>query len=338
MQKKKTKNVPPRSPWSRVPKAESVQIALGHETINSDEAMFAAVLLLLEMVAAASAAATDGGVVSFVSAVDATSVASSQRTELEHSWTRCIGSGHAYLGLRDDWKLGLKTVRDELGVEMVRFHAVLDDDIFQLSRDEITKALVFNFTLVDAVYDYITSLGMKPFVEISFMPTVLASGNATWMRYKANVTPPNDIAEWSFVIEHFAAHLMERYGEAEVSSWYFEVWNEPNAESLLNFGTGFFAGNQSQYFELYNATTTAIKSVSKSFRVGGPASAGGGWLDDFLQYALDEAVYADFVSTHHYPSTENPDSISGDVARDMATVRNVYPSMPYLLTEFNSGL
>ena len=267
--------------------------------------------------------------------------------DFPQTWTHSIGSGHAYLALRDDWRTHLQMVHDELGIEFVRFHGVLDDETFQLTRDEITNELVYNFTLVDSVYDYIISLGMKPFVELSFMPTVLASGTATWMDYHANVTPPKNITEWHMVIETFVRHLSERYGE-EVASWYFEVWNEPNAESRLDcklplppqycMGTGFWAGDQSQYFELYETSANAIKGVNEQFRVGGPASAGGGWVDDFLAFVMDNNIPVDFISTHHYPSLENADSITKDVNNDVTAIREAGSDLPYILSEFNTGL
>ena len=183
---------------------------------------------------------------------DKTSNSSNGVVGFPHTWSRCIGSGHAYLALRNDWRTHLKMVRDELGLEFVRFHGVLDDDTFQLTRDETTGELVYNFTLVDSIYDYIVATGMKPYVELSFMPTVLASGTATWMDYHANVSPPKNMTEWSMVITTFVEHLMERYGEEEVSAWYFEVWNEPNQDSRLDcklplppkycIGSGFWAG------------------------------------------------------------------------------------------------
>ncbi len=112
--------------------------------------------------------------------------------------------------------------------------------------------------------------------------------------YKQNVSPPKDYAKWDDLIRHFGQHLVDRYGVAEVSQWYFEVWNEPNID--------FWAGNpkQATYFELYDHTARALKSVSPLLRVGGPATAAADWIEPFLAHVTQQNVPIDFVSTHGY--------------------------------------
>lgn len=83
--------------------------------------------------------------------------------------------------------------------------------------------------------DFLLSIGMRPFVELSFMPETLASGGKTVFHYRANVTPPKDHKQWATLIKKLVGHWVERYGLTEVSQWYFEVWNEPNLDA---FGTG----------------------------------------------------------------------------------------------------
>jgi xylan 1,4-beta-xylosidase len=90
-------------------------------------------------------------------------------------------------------------------------------------------------------------------------------------------------------------HWTERYGEKEVASWYFEVWNEPNLNK-----NGFFAGTQQDYFKLYKETATSIKSVSANYRVGGPATAGSAWIPDMINFCVQQKVPIDFISTHDY--------------------------------------
>ncbi len=92
---------------------------------------------------------------------------------------------------------------------------------------------------------------------------------------------------------HLAAHLVERYGIAEVSQWGFEVWNEPNLEA-------FWAATQADYFRLYDVAARAIKSVDERLLVGGPATAAVGWIADFLDFVRREHMPLDFLSTHSY--------------------------------------
>jgi len=110
--------------------------------------------------------------------------------------------------------------------------------------------------------------GVRPFVEISFMPKKLAlrqDVHPFW--YKQIVSPPKDYTKWDDLMRAFAQHLVDRYGVDEVAQWYFEVWNEPN----IDFWTG--DPKQATYFELHDHTARALKSVNSRLRVGGPATS-----------------------------------------------------------------
>ncbi len=218
-------------------------------------------------------------------------------------WQKCVGSCHAAMGLRADWREQLKFIHEELGITHVRFHGLLDDDMYVIeTAKKINRFLpgsirTEGYFQVDNVFDFILSIGMKLFVELSFMPTAMASGKRTVFHYKGNITPPKDYAEWGNLIERLARHWVERYGKDEVQSWYFEVWNEPDLKI-------FWAGNQAQYFELYKATALAIKKVDATLRVGGPATSRSRWIPEMIQFCEANHLPLDFVSTHHYPSDE----------------------------------
>ena len=208
-------------------------------------------------------------------------------TPLPHFWEHTVGSDGARTALRSDWRQQLKRAHDELGFRHLRFHGLLSD---ALSRDN-----VYSFFNCDQIFDFLLTIGIKPFVALSFMPRALASGKRTVFSYEANVTPPKDYKEWSAFIECLVSHLVERYGEREVSEWFFEVWNEPNLKK-------FWSGSQREYFKLYRHTVTAIKTVSPSLRVGGPATAKSEWIEEFVDFCERNDVACDFVSTHHYPN------------------------------------
>lgn len=181
----------------------------------------------------------------------------------------------------------------DLGVGYVRFHGILSDDVPTFLVEGGKE--VFSFFNADQIFDFLLEIGMRPFVELSFMPLALASGNTTVFSYKGNVTPPNNWRKWSTLIHRLVAHWADRYGVAEVRKWYFEVWNEPNLKA-------FWTGKQADYFKLYKVTAEAIKKVDGALRVGGPASADDEWIGDFLEYCERRRVPVDFVSTHHYPT------------------------------------
>lgn len=214
-------------------------------------------------------------------------------TELTHSWEHCVGSGHAPLALRADWREQLSRCHRELGFRHVRFHALLSDQMGTLICQN--EKFLYSFFNTDSIFDFLLSMGMRPFVELSFMPETLASGGKTVFRYQANVTPPRDYKQWATLIKKLVGHWVERYGVKEVSQWFFEVWNEPNLEA-------FWTGKRADYFKLYRHTARAIKEIDAGLRVGGPATAQNAWVKEFLTYCRKHKLPADFVTTHYYPT------------------------------------
>jgi xylan 1,4-beta-xylosidase len=209
-------------------------------------------------------------------------------------WTKCVGSCHAATALREDWRRQLRTCREEFGFEYVRFHGLLDDNMSVRLRNE-DGSLEYSFFNVDSIFDFLLGIGMKPFVELSFMPGALASGDKTVFHYRGNITPPKSYEEWADLIGALAMHLVSRYGAREVRKWFFEVWNEPN----LGF---FWAGTMEEYFRLYQSAALAIKQVDAQLAVGGPSSAIDAWIPELREFCSKNDVPLDFISTHHYPT------------------------------------
>src|SRR5450631_387016 len=214
-------------------------------------------------------------------------------SSLPHFWEHTIGSCHAPLALRVDWQAQMRRSHDELGFGHVRMHGLLCDDMGTLIGEGDT--LFYSFFNADQIFDFLLSIGMKPFVELSFMPSILASGDKTVFHYRANVTPPKDYSQWATLIRKLVAHWVERYGLVEVRQWSFEVWNEPNLDA-------FGSGKQDDYFKLYRYTAEAIKSVDSELKVGGPSTAANAWIDDFIGFCTESQLPTDFISTHHYPT------------------------------------
>ncbi len=217
----------------------------------------------------------------------------SKSTPLRSPWQWCVGSGHATLALRADWQTQLTRARRELGFRHVRFHGILDDDMGTLTCQN--DGLLYSFFNADRIFDFLLSIDMKPVVELSFMPLALSSGGNIVFHYQGNITPPTDLELWGELVRRLAAHWVERYGIEEVSQWLFECWNEPNLKA-------FWTGGQGAYFDLYQSTAKALKSVDQRLLIGGPVTAANAWLDDFLAYCDRTDVAVDFVSTHYYPT------------------------------------
>jgi len=259
-----------------------------------------------------------------------------------HFWDQMSGSGRASLALRENYLEDLKEVHDQIGMRYVRFHAIFDDDVSVYDEDKNGDP-VFNWTYVDQIYDGLLARGVRPFVEISFMPYKLASKPAIhpfW--YKQNVAPPKDYSKWDAMIRAFAQHLVDRYGIDEVSEWYFEVWNEPNID--------FWAGvpKQATYFELYDHTARDLKAVNTGLRVGGPATAAAHWIPEFLSHVNSGHVPIDFVSTHGYADdtvedlfgTREDIPMRDRVCRAVKKVHtqigaSALPSLPLIWSEWN---
>jgi xylan 1,4-beta-xylosidase len=264
-------------------------------------------------------------------------------TPFPHFWEQMFGSGRAILSLRESYRKDLRAVKKVADFRYVRFHGILHDEVGVYDEDEHGNP-VYNFAYVDQIYDGLLMNGVKPFVEISFMPKKLAFNpdalHPFW--YKPNVSPPKSMDRWDELIKHFAQHLVDRYGIDEVSQWYFEVWNEPNID--------FWGGipRDRSYFDLYAHTARDLKSVSPRIRVGGPATAAIAWISDFLKFTAENHVPVDFISTHAYADDTTLDLFGKDEDipmddREFRAVSKVHdeikastqPDLPFFMTEWN---
>lgn len=219
----------------------------------------------------------------------------------DFSWQQGIGADHARQFQRADMISHLKYAHDELGFRSVRFHGIFDDDMWTVSdlnsfspMPSGDKVREINFRQCADVYDNVLSAGVKPYVELSFMPTPLAAKKKYGLKYKNNTAIPKSWKDWEDYIRSFISFLIERYGREEVESWYFEVWNEPDLK-------GFFAGSKADYFKLYEVTARAVKSIDERLQVGGPSTSACKWIDEFIAHCEKNQIPLDFISTHHYP-------------------------------------
>lgn len=266
--------------------------------------------------------------------------------ELNTMFKECIGAGRANEGLRADWQQQLAMVKKECDFKYIRMHGLLTDDMGVYHEDAKGNP-EYNYQYIDALYDFLLSIKMKPFIELGFMPSALASGSETIFWWKGNVTPPKDYNKWEDLIRNLTQHFTERYGAEEVKTWYFEVWNEPN------LSPGFWSGTQAEYFKLYEYTARAIKSVNIAYKVGGPATAGAAWVPEIIEFCSKNNVPLDFISTHTYGVKQgfldefgttgtvlNKDnsSVSGEVITSREQISNsAKPNLELHYTEWSSS-
>jgi xylan 1,4-beta-xylosidase len=187
---------------------------------------------------------------------------------------------------------------------------------------------IYTFSYVDKVFDFMLDRGVRPFVELGFMPRELATKQETVFWWGAHGSPPRDMARWVDLVTAAVEHWIDRYGLAEVRQWRFEVWNEPNLVPH------FWTGTKTEYFELYEQTAVAIKKIDSELKVGGPATSvfvpddrykgevedrsamhataaasdvdaldwRPVWVEDFIAWCAERELPIDFVSTHLYPT------------------------------------
>ena len=211
----------------------------------------------------------------------------------EHLALLLRGEGPGGLPVGEDLALAFRIVREQLGVEVVRAHAILHD-VLGVYREDEDGTPRYDFDEVDLVIDRLLATGLRPLVELSFMPKALAADpEPSVFDYIGLISPPRDLDRWADLVEALVRHLVARHGLDEVIRWGFEVWNEANIKV-------FWAGRQSDYFDLYDATARAVKAVDLRLPVGGPSTAAAGWVDDLLHHAAETGVPVDFVTTHTY--------------------------------------
>ena len=239
--------------------------------------------------------------------IDVTAV---QEKAFDPYWKRLLTFGRAAECLRDEVRSQLKEIQQEIGFQHVRFHGIFNDEMMVVNvRD--TGEIVYNWLYVDAVLDFLLSIGLRPFLELSFMPPAFASSDKTIFWWKGNISQPKDMILWTDLVKSLILHCMNRYGKAEVSSWYFEVWNEPDYENV------FWAGSKEDYFQFYRATALSIRSILAEAKVGGPAITNvqyrqNGWMADFSKYCSENQVPISFVSFHIYCDESSTYSELGD--------------------------
>jgi xylan 1,4-beta-xylosidase len=187
---------------------------------------------------------------------------------------------------------------------------------------------VYDWTIVDRIFDTYLQRGVKPYVQIGFMPKALSIKPEPYQHrwtpgakydeiYTGWAYPPKDYSRWAELVYQWARHCVERYGSREVEAWYWEVWNEANI--------GYWRGSPEEFRKLHDYAIDAVRRVLPTARVGGADTAGSGgqFTRDFLEHCLTGKNYAngglgtpvDFVSFH---AKGSPKFVGGHVQMGIA--------------------
>jgi len=196
---------------------------------------------------------------------------------------------------------------------------------------------IYSWVILDQIFDAFHAAGVKPLVEIGFMPKALSIHPEPYRHdfphdkvgdiYTGWAYPPNDYQKWSELIFQFVHHLRERYGDDEVKTWLWEVWNEPDI--------GYWKGTPEEYFKLYDFSVDAVLRAFPEARIGGPDTTGpgndkaAGFLQAFLEHCARGKNYAngkvgshlDFISFHPKGSpTWQRDHVQMGISRQLAAI------------------
>jgi xylan 1,4-beta-xylosidase len=162
---------------------------------------------------------------------------------------------------------------------------------------------VYDWTIVDRIFDTYRARGVKPYVEIGFMPEALSTKPQPYQHeFRPGsgalrtgwAYPPKDYGKWEELVYQWVRHCVERYGRAEVASWYFQTWNEPNLPQY------YWGGTQAEFFRLHDTAIKGVRRALPEARVGGPDIAGAGdtYMTAFMDHAKAAGTPVDFLSFH----------------------------------------
>ena len=225
-------------------------------------------------------------------------ISAAGRVAFNNNVDYCVGTGRLGLALTEEYLKELEFVQDMIGFSYIRGHGLFSDDVsiyHEYEEDGVTR-VEYNYTYIDRIIDAYVRLGIRPYLELGFMPGKLASGEQTIFYWKGNTTPPRDYKLWTDMVVALLQHLTARYGE-EVVTWPIEVWNEPNLPGF------WYKADMEEYFKLFKETFLAIKELDDRFMVGGPAICGvrdAEWIKAFLDFCKKEDLHPDRITRHHY--------------------------------------
>ncbi len=210
-----------------------------------------------------------------------------------------ISVGRAFSVLRSEVQSQIRLAKNEIDFEFLRIRDIFSDDLYVCYENE-SKEIHYSWYSLDAVFDFILSLGVKPFPELGYMPESLASKKQyAGVHYRPNVSAPKDYQSWGHLIYSFLMHCVERYGLSEVETWFFDFWTSPDLQTK----NAYWNESQEEFFNFYKCTYDAFQKVSPKLRLGSPnfsTLSGLPWYESFFQFCFANRIYPAFVDFHVY--------------------------------------
>lgn len=276
---------------------------------------------------------------------------------LKHTWRAFTSVGSAKELLQADVQRMLTELQHDVSFTYIKFHGILSDDMHVCARERDGQ-IAYSFVYVDRMLDFLRSIGLKPLIQLGFMPAALARNPERKIFGSTMInSPPVSLDAWCDLVRAFTEHLLLRYGADVVEQWPFTVWNEPDTpRSMFGFPS------EEEFDAFYCATFKTLRAVNARLRIGAPstyfvAEDQGEWMRRFMAYCARHGCAPDFVPFHFYGTVlpvggEVEHKADGDVYRlhlasdenmlakainvMISVVRELYPAdTPVYLTEWN---
>ena len=220
---------------------------------------------------------------------------------LRHTFKTLTCIGKAKHVLISENQHMLRHMQQDIGFEYIRFHGLLDDEMMFYSENEEGSPELC-FTYIDLVIDFLLSINLKPFMELSFMPKGLAMDPARTMFFIGSIISlPKSMEKWTYIIQQLIKHFISRYGKKEVESWPFFLWNEPDLKKMFGFE------NRTDFFNFYKETYKTIKMINPYINFGSSPvfsdtlEGSNDWLDTFMDFCKLNDCLPDYINMHFYP-------------------------------------
>ena len=216
---------------------------------------------------------------------------------LRHTWKRLMNAGYARYCLLAEVQDQIRKAKQEIDFEYIRFHGIFDEDMHVYYEDEQGRPYL-DFSRVDMLLDFVSSVGLKPYVEFGYIPKLLAKSSVKLFDRGSYVSAVNSEEKWRFLIDGFLHHCISRYGRDAVLSWKFTVHG-------CNCVTVGFVSME-DYLVFYRATYECVKGIDKRLAFGGPGGHSfsiwnSSCFRDFFEYAIAQNCVPDFVCTQCFP-------------------------------------
>ena len=224
--------------------------------------------------------------------------AKKRMSALRHSWRTMMTVSSASAILSADVQQMLRRIQRDVGFRYIKFNGILSDELHVYFENANGKP-TYSFAYVDKVFDFLRSVGLRPFIQLGFMPEALAKNRKRLFGYL--VSEPANLEKWCVLVRALVSHLQERYGKEELRQWFFSVWHQPDTpESMYGFSS------DESFYAFYQATRSAVKSCDAALIFGAPSTyylvqpGYRNWYIPFLQWCREQKCTPEFLNFHYY--------------------------------------